>query len=132
LSTFENAGVRDFDIGALAQLDDEAFNALDPVQWPVRSGEGRRQTRFFADGQFFTPDRKARLIVPEWPALSVAVSESFPLRLNTGRVRDQWHTMTRSGLSPRLANHTMEPFVEVHPDDAETAGLRDGGFARVR
>ncbi len=81
LSAFENAGARDFDIGALAQLDDETFNALDPFQWPARSGEGCSQARFFADGQFFTPDRKARLIVPDRPVLRAAVSESFPFRL---------------------------------------------------
>ena len=53
------------------------------------------------------------------------------MRLNTGRVRDQWHTMTRSGQSPRLANHSPEPFVEVHPTDAANAGLTEGGFARI-
>jgi assimilatory nitrate reductase catalytic subunit len=132
LSAFENAGSRSFDIGALAQLSDESFNALDPVQWPVRGGERRGQTRFFADGKFFTADRKARLIALDKPALSAAVCDKFPFRLNTGRVRDQWHTMTRSGLSPRLANHALEPFVEVHPDDAAATGVRDGGFARVR
>ena len=54
-----------------------------------------------------------------------------PLRLNTGRIRDQWHTMTRSGLSPRLGQHLPEPFVEIHPDDALRYGVFDGGFARV-
>jgi len=132
LSMFENAGTRDFDIGALAQLDDENFNALDPVQWPTRAGEPRGETRFFGNGKFFTSDRRAQLIAPEKPALHAAVSEEFPFRLNTGRIRDQWHTMTRSGLSARLASHTAEPFVEVHPDDARTAGLADNGFARVR
>jgi assimilatory nitrate reductase catalytic subunit len=53
------------------------------------------------------------------------------LRLNTGRIRDQWHTMTRSGISPRLGQHLPEPFVEVHPDDAARFGLANGGFARV-
>jgi assimilatory nitrate reductase catalytic subunit len=132
LSAFENDGARDFDIGALAELDDEAINALDPVQWPARSGEEPEETRFFADGGYFTPDRKARFIAPKNPSPSAALSDRFPLRLNTGRVRDQWHTMTRSGLSPRLATHAPEPFVEVHPEDAATAGLSDGGFARVR
>ena len=130
LSTFENGGTRDFDIGALSQLDDDGFNALDPVQWPVREGASTA-TRFFGDGQFFTPDRKARFIASARPALSADVSERFPLRLNTGRVRDQWHTMTRSGQSPRLAHHSPEPFVEVHPADAATAGLTDGAFARI-
>jgi assimilatory nitrate reductase catalytic subunit len=87
--------------------------------------------RFFADGKFFTPDGKARFIAPERPALKEATSPAFPLRLNTGRIRDQWHTMTRTGVSPRLATHLPEPFVEVHPDDAESAGLIEGGWARV-
>ena len=131
LSAFENDGTRDFDIGALAELSDEAFNALAPVQWPAPRGGSPGDTRFFAQGGFFTPDRKARLIAPERPAPQAAVSARFPFRLNTGRVRDQWHTMTRSGLSARLANHAPEPFVEIHPDDAAAAGLTHGGFARV-
>ncbi len=58
-------------------------------------------------------------------------SSARPLRLNTGRIRDQWHTMTRTGLSPRLGQHLPQPFVEIHPDDAAQAGIADGGFARV-
>ena len=132
LSAFENDGTRDFDIGGLAGLDDDAFNALDPVQWPARAGETKSDTRFFADGGFFTPDRKAKLIAPQRPAPFADVSKNFPLRLNTGRIRDQWHTMTRSGLSPRLGAHLPEPFVEVHPADAERLSVTDGGFARLR
>ena len=86
-------------------------------------------TRFFADGGFFTPDRKARFVAPEVPALRSAPSNDYPFVLNTGRVRDQWHTMTRTGLSPRLGQHTPEPFVEVHPDDAAALELKD--FARI-
>ena len=89
------------------------------------------ETRFFADGQFFTPDRKARMIAPEMPRPQADTSPDFPFRLNTGRIRDQWHTMTRSGLSPRLGAHLPEPFVEVHVDDAAKHGLSHGGFARV-
>jgi assimilatory nitrate reductase catalytic subunit len=87
--------------------------------------------RFFSSGGFFTPDRKARFIAPAQPALRQPLSRAFPFRLNTGRVRDQWHTMTRSGLSPRLALHSPEPFVAVHPADAAAVGLSDGGFADV-
>jgi assimilatory nitrate reductase catalytic subunit len=132
LSAFENEGTRDFDIGALSRLGDEEFNVLDPVQWPARAGRPGDETRFFAQGGFFTFDRKARMVAPEIPAPNAPVSGRFPFRLNTGRVRDQWHTMTRSGLSPRLANHALEPFVEVHPADAAAIGLADGGFARLR
>jgi assimilatory nitrate reductase catalytic subunit len=131
LSTFENEGTRDFDIGGLAALSDNEFSALDPIMWPARPGSARGETRFFADGCFFTPDRKSLLIAPEPPKLHSAVTAEYPFRLNTGRVRDQWHTMTRSGLSPCLANHLPEPFVEVHPDDAAASGLTDAAFARV-
>ena len=131
LSAFENDGARDFDIGGLAALDEDEFNALDPVQWPARAGAPMADKRFFAEGKFYTPDGKAKMIAPEPPRPRAELSRDFPLRLNTGRIRDQWHTMTRTGLSPRLGAHLPEPFVEVHPDDARSAGLHRGGFARV-
>ncbi len=130
LSAFENDGGRDFDIGALRSLSDEAFDAMAPVQWPARDGAPPQQ-RFFAAGGFFSNDRKARFVAPAVPALRTETGAGRPLRLNTGRIRDQWHTMTRSGLSPRLGQHLPEPFVEVHPDDALKYGVADGDFARV-
>jgi len=131
LSAFENNGDRDFDIGALKLLSDEAFETLAPVLWPHRLGDTEPQQRFFADGRFFSNDHRARFIAPEIPALRTETTAGRPLRLNTGRIRDQWHTMTRSGSSPRLGQHLPEPFVEVHPDDAAKTGVIDGGFARV-
>ena len=134
LSGFENEGGRDFDIGSLATISDGDYDALEPMQWPLRAGEKLQQAgekRFFAAGGFFTPDRAARFVPPQPPALAEATSPAFPFRLNSGRVRDQWHTMTRTGQSPRLAAHLAEPFVEVHPRDADRMGLADGGFARV-
>jgi assimilatory nitrate reductase catalytic subunit len=140
LSAFENGGRRDFDLGGLATLSDTAFDALDPVQWPlraetepqrVRCEDQREDRRFFSDGGFYTRDGKARFVAPERPAPRAATGKDFPFRLNTGRVRDQWHTMTRSGQSPRLGAHSPEPFVEVHPADAKAMALTDGGFARV-
>ena len=131
LSAFENDGQRDFDIGALATLADEAYSGLDAVMWPTRAGEPRSERRFFGDGSFFTGDRRARFVAPERPRPRAAPIETFPLRLNTGRVRDQWHTMTRTGMSPRLGAHSPEPFVEIHPADAKAARLDDGGFAKV-
>src|SRR3546814_11954590 len=53
------------------------------------------------------------------------------MTLNTGRYRDQWHSMTRTGLSPRLASHRREPLVEIHPADASAAGLMEGDLATV-
>src|SRR3954465_2850720 len=130
LSAFENEGERDFDIGGLKALSDEAFDIMAPVQWPIRL-DAQPQARFFAEGRFYANDRKARFIAPEIPALRTETTVARPLRLNTGRIRDQWHTMTRSGESPRLGQHLPEPFVEVHPDDALKFGVADGDFARV-
>src|ERR1700754_4961524 len=131
LSAFENNGSRDFDIGGLKALSDEGFDAMAPVQWPIRWGEIEPQRRFFAAGGFYTNDRKARFVAPEIPALRSETTAGRPLRLNTGRIRDQWHTMTRTGVSPRLGQHLPEPFVEIHPGDAARAGVADGDFARV-
>jgi assimilatory nitrate reductase catalytic subunit len=131
LSAFENGGQRAFDLGGLAALSDEDYDTLDPVQWPVRETPGDA-ARLFGNGCFSTPDGKARFIAPDPPALREATSAEFPLRLNTGRLRDQWHSMTRSGQSPKLAAHKPEPFLEIHPLDAKAHGLSHNGFAQVR
>ncbi len=130
LSAFENGGTRAFDIGALAAISDWDYAALEPVQWPART-DGGDAARLLADGRFFTGDGKARFIAPDRPSLAEPASEEFPLRLNTGRLRDQWHSMTRSGLSPTLGAHRPEPLVEVHPADAEQHGISHNGFATV-
>ena len=132
LSAFENDGSRDFDIGGLAEMDALAYNSMQPVQWPTPAKAPHGEARFFANGNFFTPDRKARFIAVAPPALRETANPKFPMLLNTGRVRDQWHTMSRTGLSPRLGSHIREPFVEVHPDDAKSLLLADGDYAVVR
>ena len=131
LSVFENGGERDFDIGGLAEVSDGAYEQLPPTQWPLPRGATRGAARFFHDGGYFTPTRRARFIAVEPPALKSATTPAFPLLLNSGRVRDQWHTMTRTGLAPRLGTHSPEPFVAVHPIDARRFGLIDGGFAQL-
>jgi assimilatory nitrate reductase catalytic subunit len=131
LSAFENDGTRDFDLSALSNLTPADYNELTPIQWPVREGHSKGQARLFANGRFFTPDGKARFIAIEPPALPEARAGDFPYLLNTGRVRDHWHTMTRTGKSPRLSGHIDEPFVEIAPADAAASGLADGGLARL-
>ena len=130
LSAYRNNGERDFDIGGLAGLDDAAYAALEPTQWPVAANE-KPSERLFSDGRFFTPDGRARMlpIVPRPPERPVG--GGFPLILNTGRVRDHWHTMTRTGKSPRLSGHIKEPFVAMHAHDAGTVGVEDGDLAVV-
>jgi len=131
LSAFENEGHRDFDLGGLADIADADYERLNTVMWPLQAGAEWSEKRFFAAGGFFTSDRRGRFVAPEFPHLRAATSDAFPLRLNTGRLRDQWHTMTRTGRSPRLGAHSPEPQVDIHPDDAAAAGVADGGFARV-
>jgi assimilatory nitrate reductase catalytic subunit len=130
LSAFENGGARDFDIGATARIAGPEYDALEPFQWPWRRGDVP-QERFFADGRFYTADRRARLVAIADPALAAPVSEDLPLRLNTGRTRDHWHTMTRTGAAPTLARHVMEPTLALHPIDAARHGVAPGGYARV-
>jgi assimilatory nitrate reductase catalytic subunit len=121
LSAFENDSTRDFDLGAYAELSCTEYETMEPFQWP-QPGGAEPTTRFFACGGFFTPDRKARF-VPVVARQETRVSKAFPFTLNTGRVRDHWHTMTRTGKSPRLSQHFAEPFCEIHPADAAALGV---------
>ena len=122
LSAYGNEGRRDFDIGAHAALDDEAYDALAPVQWPLDRRGGPAAERLFVAGGFFTSDRRARFVAVAAPK-AMADDPARPFILNTGRVRDHWHTMTRTAKSPRLSAHVAEPFAEIHPDDAARLGI---------
>jgi assimilatory nitrate reductase catalytic subunit len=102
LSAFENDGRRAFDIGAVAAISDSTYDTMEPFQWPWRAGEPFPKARLFADGAFFTNDRRARFVCAESAPLRYGPTDAFPLMFNTGRYRDQWHTMTRTGRVPRL------------------------------
>ena len=129
LSGFENDGKRAFDISGLAHLSDDEWHNMTPIQWPVTRQNPLGTPRLFGDGRFFHPDGKARLI-PITPRLPITkISASYPLIMNTGRVRDQWHTMTRTGKSARLMQHISEPYCQFHPDDV--AGVSAGDLVRV-
>ncbi len=129
LSRIAGAMGRDFDISALADLSDAEYDALDPVRWPVTAT--RTGGRFFADGQFFTPDGRANLRPVRQGGFGEETTEEHPFRLNTGRVRDQWHTMTRTARTSRLTRHLAEPFLQIHPMDAARTGLHPADLAQV-
>ncbi len=134
LSGFENDGVlsrRDFDISALQGISDVDYDALVPMQWPINRENPQGTKRLFADGQFFTPNKKAHFIAIT-PCLPVEQpSLDYPFILNTGRYRDQWHTMTRTALAPRLMQHRSEPLLSIHSNDAQQLGVQAGDFVRV-
>lgn len=119
----------DFNISAFTDIDDPDYNALPPTRWPVT--EARTGGRFFADGQFFHRDGKAQMIPVTHRPPAARTEPRFPFRLNTGRVRDQWHTMTRTGLSPRLSAHLAEPFLDIHPADATRLALSAADLVTV-
>ena len=130
LTAFENNGDRDLDIGAHATITPAKYDALSPFQWPQPTGVTPISTRFFANGGYFTPDRKARFVAIE-AIVPQRAGGAFPLVLNTGRVRDHWHTMTRTGKSRRLSAHIGEPFGEFHPADAAALNIGDAELAEI-
>lgn len=111
---------RDFDISGLADMSARAYADMAPVRWPVAA---RRGGRFFGDGRGFHDGGRIRMVPVTWRAPAAARARRYPFRLNTGRVRDHWHTMTRTGQSARLSGHLAEPFVEIHPQDATALGI---------
>lgn len=131
LSAYENNGQRDFDIGALADITDQDYDQLVPVQWPLPHHSPDGHTRLFGNGHFFTSDSRARFIGTLAQGAACQTDQQWPLLLNTGRIRDQWHTMTRTARSSRLLRHIDEPFVELHGDDMSRLQLRDKQLVRV-
>lgn len=109
------------DLGQWSDCSDAEYQAMEPFRWggqhPLSTG-------------FPTANGKAHLVGVSPPVPSV-IDSAYPLRLNTGRYRDQWHTMTRTGMSATLSHHRREPLVEVHPDDATRFGLAADGLAEV-
>jgi assimilatory nitrate reductase catalytic subunit len=119
-----------FDIGGLAGMARGDYDALEPVQWPVPA-PGIATARLFGGGRFAHADGRARFVPTHARAPANLPGGEYPLVLNTGRVRDQWHTMTRTGRSSTLATHIPEPYIDLHPQDALLCGVKEGELARV-
>ncbi len=139
LSAYKNNNQRLFNLSALTRLSLQQYNDLAPLQWPVLargsdlsdSSAIKGTDRVLENGQFYTPDKKAHFIAitPRLPVRQPTTE--YPFILNTGRVRDHWHTMTRTGMSPRLSSHTIESYVEVHPEDAQTLKIVNNELVKV-
>ncbi|MGF1761862.1 molybdopterin oxidoreductase family protein [Aliivibrio kagoshimensis] len=123
---------RDLNLIGLADLSDEGYNRLTPQQWPVAVLQKQvTHQRMFSNGRFYTPNGKANFIAVSHQQPKSRSCEAFPLILNSGRVRDHWHTMTRTGLTARLGAHTPEPYVEVNPQLAAEHGLSSGDIVII-
>ena len=124
----ESTRGRDLDITGLSW---PMLDAQGPQQWPLREGETQGKVRLYADGIFPTADGKARFAALPWQPLAEPRDSRYPFSLTTGRLRDQWHGMTRTGTLGRLFGHVAEPAVQLHPQDMERRGLKDGDLVHV-
>jgi predicted molibdopterin-dependent oxidoreductase YjgC len=118
---------RDLDIGGVT------YERLKrgPLQWPCPTGSHRSTMRRYTDGVFAHPNGKARFIAHDYEAPAEVADAAFPMVLTTGRVRDQWHTLTRTGKIPVLMKKEPAPFIELHPTDASRLGVAAGDAVRV-
>ncbi|MFK8033687.1 MAG: molybdopterin-dependent oxidoreductase [Hyphomicrobiales bacterium] len=131
-TAFENNGTRDLDIGAYAHITDADYGKLSSFQWPKPASRLslKQENRFFANGGFYTSNKRANFVAVTSPSVRKSADEKS-FTLNTGRIRDQWHTMTRTSKSARLSSHIAEPFVEIHPSDATTLNIADADLVEV-
>lgn len=122
---------RYLNLSGLTDLDEQAYAQLAPVQWPVMAS-GQGTPRLYDQQPFSHADGRARFVATVAQLPQQLPDDDFPLILNTGRIRDQWHTMSRTGQAAALAQHIAEPFVEIHPADALMHGIRAHDLVEVR
>ncbi len=124
----ESTRGRDLDITGLSYA---LLEQQGPQHWPFRENDTQGKTRLYEDGVFPTPDGKARFAALPWLPLAEPRESRYPFSLTTGRLRDQWHGMTRTGTIGRLFGHVPEPVVQLHPQDMARRGLKEGDLVQV-
>jgi ferredoxin-nitrate reductase len=115
----------------ISGLDHERLRRERSAQWPVPAPESRGTERLYEGHRYPTPDGRARFGPTPHQAPAEEASPEFPIQLTTGRIADQWHTMTRTGKSAALTQGAPEPFVQLSSDDAAAARVSDGDLVRV-
>ncbi|MBG9998420.1 nitrate reductase [Pseudoalteromonas sp. NSLLW24] len=124
LTDFENNGSRLLNLSGLVGLTQNQYDNLKPIMWPVVKNEPYKNGQVFTNNQFSTADKKARFI-PITPQLPVQkTSNDYPFVMNSGRIRDQWHTMSRTGKSTALSSHITRPYIEINPLDASKLAIK--------
>ena len=119
---------RDLDIGGLSYA---VLEAEGPQQWPRPAGASQGAARLYTDHHFATDNGRARFHVARHHGVASPISARYPFHLLTGRLRDQWHGMSRSGRVPALFAHTQEAALSMNPGDMARRGLADGELVRV-
>jgi len=123
---------RDLDITGMSYA---MLETQGPQQWPLREGETVGETRgavrLYADGRFPTPSGRARFAPTHHKPTAEKTDARFPLHFNTGRMRDHWHGMSRTGRVARLYSHVEEPVLAMNGTDMQKRGLADGDIVCV-
>jgi len=125
---------REFTRGRNTDITGLGYATLDakgPQQWPYAVGARQGQARLYESGVFATASGRARFAAVPYKPVAENVDARFPFRLTTGRLRDQWHGMTRSGRVARLWGHAPEPVVTLNPEDLARRGLHAGDLVRL-
>ncbi|WP_201987521.1 nitrate reductase [Hymenobacter rubidus] len=129
----EHAGLTAGTTLDVAGLNYSVLQQLGSVQWPYRAGAAASESsRLFTDQQFYTPSGRARIYPVAAAFRSEATDADFPFILTTGRIRDQWHTMTKTGKVSKLSQHIPQAFLEIHPQDAASLNIREGDLVAVQ
>jgi len=118
---------RDLDITGLSYTHLE--NA--PQQWPMPEGSLSGKARLYENGVFATSSGRAKFAALPYLQTAEQRDQRYPFALNTGRIRDQWHGMTRTGLVDKLFGHVPEPVIQLSPLDMQSLGLTDGSMVHV-
>ena len=119
---------RDLDITG---LNYQLLEQAGPQQWPYAQGASQGLARLYEDGQFPTASGKANFAAVTWQDVAEPRVSRFPFSLTTGRLRDHWHGMTRTGTLGRLFAHVPEPVVQMHAQDMERHGIAEGELVFV-
>lgn len=112
-------------------LNYERLQKEGSIQWPVPNLTHKGTERLFSDHKFYTPNQRAQIHTVPTENKSEKLSPVYPLILTTGRIRDQWHTMTKTGKVEKLNKHISQPFLEINPQDAESRGIKDKDVLEV-
>lgn len=112
-------------------LDYSVINSMKTVQWPFQKRRKKGTARLFEDKRFYTESGKAIIHSPPADFHSELPNKEYPLVLTTGRIRDQWHTMSKTGKVSKLSQHISEAYLEIHPVDADSLGIDDGCLVNV-
>jgi ferredoxin-nitrate reductase len=116
----------------MSGLSHEFLSINGPTHWPFPIGSNSETKRLYTNLQFNTTDGRAKFSAYYSQGLAEPPDPNYPFILTTGRLYGHWHTQTRTGRIDKIKQMHPEPFIEIHPRDAEKLGVIDGEVVEVR